>query len=411
MKKIRVIRNILFLLVVGALTTGCTDVQFQDVSVAGKGISSNEEIPDPDNPVVVLPPVDPIPDDPVVVLPPVDPIPDDPVVVLPPVDPEPNPEPVTSQQTFLQTAGGGKLDLLIVVDNSDSMMMDHGDHKVRHMFRNFLKTLEGVDYQIGFTTTDMTTATYFSKFPGWSGRLDVLEGTQQKILRPNTANKEALFGATIDREESIPCRKGSRENGAPCGSNYEEPLKAIKSFVDRRDTDNVGFFRADADFVSVIVADQDETPKAGTPTEAKSVVDHVASVFAGTKKYTNYSVIVEPGDRACLQKQICSGSLFGICLEGAEYGAYATELSRITSGRTTSICSTDVSPDLAVIGQSLRNGGLFQEVTLQHEPVQGSVEVFFSPQSNIQYSVEGRTVKFSSKPAPGTSITVRYQHL
>lgn len=399
MAKRTIYRKLMFLALVGYFTTGCSDVQFQEIPITKKGISANEEIPDPDVPTDPQDPSDPI------VVVPSDPVSDDQDPDLPP-----NPEPVTAEQVFLQASGGGKLDLLIVVDNSDSMMMDHSDHKIRNMFRNFLRTLEGVDYRIGFTTTDMTTPTYFSKFPGWSGRLDVLEGTQQKVLTPQTPNKEALFAATIDREESVKCRQGGRTDGGLCGTNYEEPLKAIKTFVDLRNADNAGFFRSDADFVSIVIADQDETPKSGNPTSAQSVVDHIRTAFNGTKKYTNYSVVVEPRDQACLRAQICSGP-FGICLEGAEYGTYATELARITSGRTTSICSSNVAPDLEVIGKSVTAGGLFQEVTLQHEPIAGSVSVFFSPQSDIKYTVEGRTVKFSAKPAAGTKITVQYEHL
>lgn len=418
MKNSRLKITFLFALLTGFITVGCSDVSFQPIEVMAKGRSgTNLEIPDPDEPVDPRPevpdaPVDPRPEEPDD---PVEPGPDDPQDPVVPEPENPNPEPITERQIFQQNSGGGKVDILIVVDNSDSMMKDHSRHKIRNMFRGFLASLSGVDYQIGFTTTDMTTnrfPTFGRSFPGWSGRLDVLEGTSQKILTPSTPNKQSLFLKTIDREEAVDCRDQVRDAdpSLPCGTNTEEPLKSIVSFVDQRNAFNTGFFRNDADFVTVIISDEDERSKGEDPlaTTADQVVAHIESAFGGRKSYTNYSVVIEPGDRECKRKQACA-ELF--CLAGGNYGDFATRLSNLTSGRTASICSSDITSDLSDIGSRGRDGGLFQKVSLQYEPVEGSVEVYFNPATDIDYTVEGRDVKFNRKPPAGTEITVLYEHL
>lgn len=395
----------LFLLMVGFLTSGCSDVKFETIDVAGKASrDQNEEVPDPD-----LPPDTPNPP------PPEEPPtpPEEPPV--PPEEPPDTPEePETGNQVFRQNNGGGKVDILIVIDNSDSMMMDHANHRIRKMFRGFLGSLENVDYQIGFVTTDMTTTSFPASnplYPGWTGRLDNLEGTRQKVLTPGTANKDSLFLQTIDREESIDCRDGVRKDdpAAPCGTNKEEPLKAIMSAVSQKDSYNAGFFRSDADLVSIIVSDEDERSEGKDPqtTTAEQVVNHIANKLGNQKNYTNYSVVIEPGDKECKRIQACAEPF---CLGGGNYGDFATRLSNITSGRTASICSSNVTSQLADIGNRGREGGLFDKVTLQYEPIEGSVQVSFNPDANIGFTVEGRDVKFDSKPAAGTEIQVVYEY-
>lgn len=327
-----------------------------------------------------------------------------------PVDPNPNPspDPLGMEQVFQQKASSGKLDLLVVIDNSDSMMMDHAHHKIRNMFNGFLSTLEGVDYQIGFTTTNHYNRHQFN-VSGWGGTLEGLRGEDLKILSPNTPNKEALFLNALDREEAVKCRKGQRDEVKACGTNYEQPLRVIKQFVDKRDKENTGFFREESDFVTIIITDENETTEGGfAVTKPDSVISHVEQNFSGLKNYTNYSVIIEPGDRVCRREQACSE--FPCWWLGSEYGYEASELSKKTSGRTTSICSQDVSSDFKVIGESVKQGGLFSEVKLQFEPLDGSVSVKMVPDSGVTYSIDGKIIKFSEAPANGTEITVNYRY-
>ncbi|MCB0408461.1 MAG: hypothetical protein KDD34_09670 [Bdellovibrionales bacterium] len=381
MKNFLKFRGILFFIAASYFISGCSKVSFQETQIAKK--SSNEEVisPDPDQP-----PGGGGGDD------------------SGPVDP--NPEPIPEVQVFKQEAMGEKLDLLVVIDNSDSMMMDHSRHKIRDMFKGFLSSLSGVDYHIGFTTTDMTTPSWLNHDPGWTGRLDILQGSNLKILTPSTPNKDSLFLDTIDREEALLCRQ-HKWTGL-CGTNYEEPLKAIKAFVDLRSSDNAGFFRDDASFVTVIVSDEDELSdgRAGA-TQPQDVVSHIQAAFNSTKKYRNYGVIIEPGDKACKHEQACSEFL---CLGGGNYGNFVSSLAQLTSGHTASICSNDVTNDLKSIGDMARGGGLITEVTLQYQPIDGSVHVTFNPAANIQYNVVGKIVKFNVPPVAGTEITVRYEH-
>lgn len=355
------------------LFVGCGEVEFEAIPQT----STKVVTPDPD-----LPP-DEIPDDP------------DPV----------DPLPIQKTQTFTQNSSGEKIDILVVVDNSDSMMGEHNKRRIRNMFQNFLETLDGVDYQIGITTTN-----YFNtrNVSGWGGTLEGLRGENLKIIKPSTPQKQTLFLSAVDRQEAVKCRTGKRDEVKACGSNTEQPLRVIQEFVNKRDQENAGFFREDSEFITIVISDEDEANENGNiPVTAAEVVSHVNRAFNGNKKYTNYSVIIEPGDRECKRTNACWEFL---CLGGGEYGNYISELSRISSGRTASICSTDISSDLKVIGSNARNGGLFDEVKIQHDPVGGIVSVEFNPGSDIEYTLEGRTIKFNRAPVAGTEITVNYRH-
>jgi hypothetical protein len=317
-------------------------------------------------------------------------------------------------EAFRQNDGGNKIDLLFIVDNSDSMSINHNRQEIFWKLQGIMNTLSGTDYHVGVTTTSVnrTGAPWELPQPGWEGSLDYIEGTGARYLVQRTPNVDTLVRLTLDREESMPCRRGEIPDGmVACGSNSEHGLKALMQLVQHRNrSDNRGFIRDDAELVVVIISDPDETgPTPEKTTEPEEAEAYLRTELGGDKAITVHGVVIEPGDSACRREQKREGFLFP---EGADYAHRISRMAELTGGTTTKICNNNEAmiDDLKVIGDSTRGGALFQDVTLEHEPWPASVNVQMVPQQNIGFTVECNKIVFDSKPVNGTEITVTYQY-
>ncbi len=362
-----------------------------------------DENPTPTPPIVVNPtPVEeenPTPTPPIVVNPtPVEenPTPTPPIVVNPTPTPPvvlPNPE----TEVFEQYSANGKVDILVISDNSQSM--DKEQQKMASRFPNFISGLSGKDWQMGITTTDLSGKTFST-----NGKLLYLTGTSQKILKPTTANAESLFKNTVEREETINCAtKGE------CPSTVEEPLRGTILAMQNRFTTNAGFFRDDADFAVVVLSDEDEMGKrTSQSTKPEEVLAHFKDAWGTRKNITFYGVIVKPGDSDCYKKQKDQDPLSWLGGGGAQYGTAVAEAVALTGGTLSSICDSDYGANLTDIGNHIRE--LLTSVQLAKQPVASSVVVRFTPASNaVGWKVLGNKVVFDKAPAPSTKIEVNYQ--
>ncbi|NQY99263.1 MAG: hypothetical protein HRT45_01180 [Bdellovibrionales bacterium] len=315
---------------------------------------------------------------------------------------------------FQQSSGGGKLDLLFIVDNSDSMLYDHSKQEIFWKLQGIMNTLQGVDYHVAVMTSSVnrTSAPWELPQAGWEGSLDYIEGTNARYLTTGTPNVDMLVRLTLDREEVIPCRRGEiPEDLVACGSNNEQPLKALTQFVQNRNrADNAGFLRDDAELAVVIITDQDETgDREDETTEPEEAAAVLQAELGGNKKVSVHGIVIEPGDRDCKSEQKWQGWLFP---EGADYATRIARMAEITEGSTTSICNNNEAmiEDLSVIGETTRGGALKTEFTLEHQPWPASVNVQMVPSQNINFSVDGNKIVFDSAPADGSEITITYQY-
>jgi len=118
-------------------------------------------------------------------------------IVVPPTS-----EDVDAQETFLQDATTvRKIDILFVDDNSGSMAEEQKE--MGQKFNAFLSGLGAADWQVGITTTDVSSGTY-----GIQGSLIKLWGRPDKILTKSTPDFLKVFENTIRRPESIDCING-----------------------------------------------------------------------------------------------------------------------------------------------------------------------------------------------------------
>lgn len=345
-------------------------MQFDSIARDAGGLVVDPGVENPTDPGVEDPTDPGEPDGPVVI--------DPPVVVDPPII-----APAVKKTEVFNQALAGKVDILFVVDNSPSMKKEQA--KLGQRLSAFLAGLDNVDWQIAFTTTDVSNGKY-----GLKGSLQNLAGHgTDKILTSAYPDAEAVFLNTVQRSE--------------VASSDEQPLKASILAMEKRNTDNKGFFREGANLAIIVLSDEDEMSKGTSKfaTKPSEVVSAFRTMFGTTKKLSVYGIVIEPGDVACYNDQKGTGDF-----ANAFYGSFVTELARITSGLTGSICDRDYAQNLINIGTDVRH--LTEYFALSQTPVAGSVEVILSPAQNISWKVEGKTLTFATAPQEGSLIQVSY---
>ncbi len=289
----------------------------------------------------------------------------------------------TIQEVFYQQDSNSQVDILMVIDNSPSMIEEQ--QKMGTKISSFLSELGQIDWQIGITTTDISGGTFST-----NGNLLKLNGINDRILTNKTPNYNQVFLNTITRPESN-CTD-------TCPSTNEQPLRAAMMAMEQRDTQNQGFFRPGADLVLVIISDEDEMsnapPQATTP---QMVIDHVKSIWGNTKNFTTYAIIIRPNDYSCFMQNYGGGGT---------YGTYAHTLAQLTGGLEGNICDADYGPSLSQIGNRVRT--LLSSFTLSFSPVSGSLHISLNPFQDISWELSGQNIRFKSAPVSGTQIDVKY---
>ena len=203
--------------------------------------------------------------------------------------------------TFVPS-GGGKVDILWVVDNSCSMNDPQQD--LADGFAGFLQTLQQaqLDYQIGVVTTD---------YGGLQGPEPIMDG--------NTANLAGAFADAVDL--------------GTAGSSFEKGLQygteALTSPLTDPGGANEGFLRADAALRVFYVSNDEDM-------SADGVAAYVTTLW-GLKPFTDLVVL----GSATGQSSGCSGG--GIT---ASAEVRYTQAVGFTGGVAASICSADWVSDL-----------------------------------------------------------------
>ncbi len=283
--------------------------------------------------------------------------------------------------------------------------MEKDQREMSKRFPNFIQGLGNLDWQMGFTTTDLQ-----SKYHNQGGRLLRLEDKHGElgdtILTPSFSNANEIFLNTVQRKETIGCYYGDTPQACPTVN--EQPLKASIMAMLQKDSENRGFFRPNADLHVVILSDEDEMSNGQGEglTTGQMVKDAFDDIFGSDsgKELRIHSIIIKPGDRKCKRKQACQMFL---CLAGGNYGCKLKEASDLTEGKVGSICDKNFGKTLKGIGEDANQ--LARSFKLAHKPVPSSVKVTLSGGLVIPYKVEGMRVVFDQTPPPYTKITISYQ--
>ena len=295
-----------------------------------------------------------------------------------------------------------QLDILIVLDNSESMINENDE--VYRQMASFLPMLKDVDYQISMITTDSTGSRH-----GEDGKLVEMRyaGHKAKILTPNTERKEDILANTMIVNYQ-PCGSIVNRMQAPlrCGSNFEEPIHNTMKAIHR--PENSALFRDGAHLASVIISDQDEAQRTGEDAylnQPESLISLVKEKWQGKKSYSAHAMINHTGDRSCFFRS------------GGRYGEKIQKLAELSGGSVGSLCDMDYSKSL----KSLLNfvGKETGIRTLACEPLDinqdgiGDVQIDIVPKVNYEptYKLEGKKLTLNQIPPKGSKLKVSYRCL
>lgn len=303
--------------------------------------------------------------------------------------PKPNAKAAIVSETFFSKGNGSSkmVDVLFIVDNSSSMWEEQS--RLGERLGSFISSLTEANWQIGVTTTDISDGTY-----GLKGSLVNLDGASGYVLTKQTPNAESVFKNTVVREETIDCT-------SKCPSLDEQPIRAAMMAMNKRNSENNGFFRDGADLAVVVLSDEDERSDAPwNATTPNQFLRHVSSIWGDSKKVTVYGIIVVPDDYDCAVEQ---------SVTGGRYGTYVASLSELTGGILGSICDSDYSKNLETIGKRVQE--LLNHVILKYDPDPDTLSIRLTPDSQIGWSLEGRKINFEQPLPLETRIEVTYKQL
>lgn len=287
-----------------------------------------------------------------------------------------------------------KMDILIVIDNSGSMKYEQSE--MANRFSGFLAGLQGLDWQIGITTTDVVnTDKEFSdgKLLAFSNSSYVLTSQMDIELT------KQLFAATIQR----PLGEGSA---------YEQGIKATYRAIERAldptstasNIPNGALFRADANLAVVFVSDANETPLDGN-FGVKNNPNNLLALIKDNwpnKIAAFHSIVVKTNDSECLANKL---SFNGIVNSNESYGKYYEYISNETLGIIGNVCEADYSSQLKVMGLNIREKVM--SIDLKCAPVDSDKDgkINFSLKDSAGNLVSGVTIS-GSKAVLSTPLEV-----
>ncbi|MFV8259566.1 hypothetical protein ACNQKP_17290 [Bdellovibrio bacteriovorus] len=324
---------------------------------------------------------------------------------------------------YSQTAGRGKVDILIVNDNSASMSFEQA--RLAPRFQNFIADLDNqkIDYRIAMTTTDVARSD--------AGSLVSFGGNP--YITPSHSNRMSLFNSTIQRPETLACEKfianWIRNNGGNlasiessaysqayaqnCPSGDERGVYAANLVVKNNPS---SFIRSDAHLAVIFLADEDE--RSGLYGNGGYVLDQMdqpnylinnVKSSLGADKFNSLSVhAIVVKDNNCLAQQnsqtldnysptngLVTGSIGNVYLSFTNNGW----------GMAADICSNDYTSQLGQIRSKITDR--IKDIMLNcSNPQDLIVTVSGSP---VGYSLVGKTLKFNQYLSPGTSVSMSYK--
>lgn len=312
-------------------------------------------------------------------------------------------------QTGTKDGGKKAVDILFVVDNSASMSTEQASMASR--FNNFIGTLNaaGLDYRIGITTTDISNPTTNPpRSINQNGALQdgklIAFGNGSYYLTPSTANITSQFNAAIQRQETATCEAflaSSTPNTpsnylANCPSGDERGIYAANLFLMNNSASMV---RPEAHLAIIFLADEDErshlydsSSTNAYPLETldkpATLITNMQALGAG-KSYSAHSIIVKPGDSACLSVQ--NGQTHNV---NGSYGDQYAQVTASTGGTLGDVCAADYTSQLNNIGYSITAHVNEIELGCPNPQV---ISVDFNPVPGAPtWSLQGSKIVFSS---------------
>ena len=305
-----------------------------------------------------------------------------------------------------------KLDILVLVDASSSINLE----SLGSSLSDLLWSIKDYDWQIGFTTVDHGDHHFVKdnsrqmdrwqdqahdSFPRFGNLMPLENGMRifnQKLLTPDTPNYETVFLHTISHYPERDCNRPPY-----CHYYLEQPLRSLKSAIERAHFDNTDLFRPKTDFVSLIITNEEERSEdPERATKPKEVIDTFEKVFhRSNKKFIAFNILVL--DEDCQTQEMERNEKVN---KSVAIASTIATLATRTGGDNISICEEHYGPFLRDISKTIKNY-VENTVWLKEYP-KSTVQVEFLKGEPIPWTVSGRKLVFQGRPSEGTEIRVRY---
>lgn len=305
----------------------------------------------------------------------------------------------TTNTETLQQGGSAKIDVLFVVDKTGGMGTELNE--LRLNFPSFLQsaTAQGLDYQIGVTTTDTTDeAGRLSSAPlSTTGRSTPNGPAQYRIIRSTTMPDPATVFAS-----NVSFRESGGAAAAESGLRAAEQALSAPTITSH----NAGFLRSDAALAVVFVSDE--------PDQSMNIVDYYENFLRSIKGFRNPGLLSVSAITAPTPPGRCNGP-GGAATASGRYQSVAFR----TGGSFHSICSTNWSGLMRDLGTRVF-GVSTTRFFLLNPPVVSTLRVFVNglevPAAttngtvNWTYDFATNSIGFAPAAAPGSSAKIRVEY-
>ncbi len=266
----------------------------------------------------------------------------------------------------------GKLDILVVIDNSGSMAEEQA--KLATKLEPLLSHIEKADWQIAVITTYEH------------------DTCQRALIKKSDVSAKSKFASAVNVGIN---NQAGLERGV---------LRAVVGLKAKCKTQ--GWVRPDSTLAVLIVSDEDnchlDVQKGyGCQGEPDLNPAYLTDYLASIRK---------PGIDAKVYGLIWHSSMTPTqCPSGLSQGHAYEKIINGTSGKWGSICDADYSTTLRAMSQDIAQIVKY-EFPLAHVPDDGTLQILVDNRNWDKFLVDGKMVKFTQPPPFGSKVVVTYRH-
>ncbi|MCB9665578.1 MAG: choice-of-anchor D domain-containing protein [Alphaproteobacteria bacterium] len=298
------------------------------------------------------------------------------------------------------------VDILWVMDTSCSM--EDNRNGVVNAINNFIGQFVnlGLDYQIGITTTDMSSS-----------------GTQGRLLGPVISNAtpdpvKAFKDQMNDPLAQYPC---ANDTGTSCGADSEMGFDASHAALEthKNKVNNKDLVRSDATLAVVVLSDEDDGSTGTFGGIFASKPGEYVTWLKGLKPDpddVSFSGMVGPDGKANPVGNACGGGLFS-SRSATRAPSYHTAIKQ-TGGVWANICTFDVAPflnQLAYVAAGLEFRFPLSRTPASSNPTDFTVwvngqQVSWGEPDGYTYDANENAIQLHGPaiPEPGEEVVVTY---
>ncbi len=314
----------------------------------------------------------------------------------------------THKEDFILREKQSLIDILISADTSASMF--HHLNQLGHSLSDLLSVISHYHWQIGITSADHgdhenplgqqeSWREHVSQTGRFGGLMNLEDGNHilsLKILTPKVENYEHIFGQSLSHSSFGDCHRPPY-----CHPPLEQPLRSLKSAMERAWLDNKSFFRPQADLISLIITNEEERAEnRARATSPEQVVRTFNKIFGHlNKKFIAFNILIL--DEGCLAVERETAPMAGIAHSVAQ-------LADLTGGYNISICEDNYGRALRNLSQYIKNS-VENSVLLAKDPIPETVRVEFTQGQPLKWRQYGRNIIFEKRGSRPIHISVSYQ--